>query len=256
MKKKLKILGIIVAILVIAWIIIFIVDRHQTLNLKEPIFAKDQSVRTTDLKLYEGLGYIIEVKTNITSKQVESTTMYMFGKVIAGAITELSNAGINEKLNFTSNYDNPIDAFFNKVSSEIIESTPARNLISELYQQAWKEEMNHAYDKLYEKAHPDIKDQVLFLKESNNDFAEKSYVLGLSGWSTAFGDIENLEIEEINYKDYPISYGTGSNAMTLASSSRIYKENTLYLFEILGETNYIFDENKYKGQLSILYSET
>ena len=83
MKKVLIIIGIIAVIIVIAWFSVFMVDRHQTFNLKEPVFAKLINDKDTS---YKGMGYTIEIERGIDN-EIIGVTMYMFNKVVAAAIT-------------------------------------------------------------------------------------------------------------------------------------------------------------------------
>jgi hypothetical protein len=68
----------------------FMVDRHQTLNLKEPIFAQLKYIQESypTQSNYQGIGYkiIIEKDTEIIS-----ATMFMFDKVAAGAVADVNN---------------------------------------------------------------------------------------------------------------------------------------------------------------------
>lgn len=146
--------------------------------------------------------------------------------------------------------NNPIDKFFGQLYDKTRTDTYTNNLISSLYRQAWKEELNNAYDKLYEIAHPDIKEQVLEMKETNNSFAEMSEIFGLQyGFSTAFGEIEEVQGNDIYDYDYPINYSSGVQVLVNDSSSRVYKESTLRVFELLRKTNYIFEEEEYISKL-------
>lgn len=86
MNKKLKIILIIFVILLICWGIMFLIDRNQTLNLKEPIFARLVSVEEIypTRSIYKGIGYTIIVTKD---SNILSVTMTMFNATVAASTT-------------------------------------------------------------------------------------------------------------------------------------------------------------------------
>ncbi|MDO5555951.1 MAG: hypothetical protein Q4G09_04790 [Clostridia bacterium] len=86
MNKKTKIIVIVFIILIICLGYMFMIDRSQTLNLKEPIFARLVSVEETypSTSIYKGIGYTIRIKKD---SNIISVTMIMFNKVVAASIT-------------------------------------------------------------------------------------------------------------------------------------------------------------------------
>ena len=85
MKKILIIVGIILGIFLVCWFSIFMIDKHQANNLKEPIFARLIQIGTRDKYIIYRLGYEIEVEK--LDNEIISTKMYMFDKVVAGVDT-------------------------------------------------------------------------------------------------------------------------------------------------------------------------
>ena len=89
---KRRIVVYVVAMLLILWTIIFVVDYNRCSNLLMPIFVLP--IETYDdggTGLYYGLGYKVYVKKYISAEygsQIEKVEMYFFNKVIAAAITD------------------------------------------------------------------------------------------------------------------------------------------------------------------------
>ena len=82
MKKKiLIILGIIVALLIIGYGIIFYTDYQKVLNGELPIFVIE-----SDNQTYKGLGYIVKVQYYENTDDIEEINMSMFGKTVAGIV--------------------------------------------------------------------------------------------------------------------------------------------------------------------------
>lgn len=90
MKKVLVIIGIVLAIFVALYTIVFITDYNRCSNLKLPIFA----VKVKD-DMYYGLGY--SVKTESINGTLSKVEMYILNKYITGAITDYEDGNIKEK---------------------------------------------------------------------------------------------------------------------------------------------------------------
>lgn len=100
MKKSLKIVIGIIAILVVLWGIIFFTDYLRCSNFKEPIFVV-AGVTADDggSGIYYGLGYKVKVEKTISSEYgptLVRVEMYMFDKFITGAIADLHNNSVDE----------------------------------------------------------------------------------------------------------------------------------------------------------------
>lgn len=100
MKKSLKIVIGIIAILVVLWGIIFFTDYLRCSNFKEPIFvvagvtADDGGSGT-----YYGLGYKVKIEKIISAEPgptLVRVEMYMFDKFITGAIADIHNDSVDE----------------------------------------------------------------------------------------------------------------------------------------------------------------
>lgn len=93
MNKSLKIMITILVLLLIMWGIIFLVDYNRVSNFKEPIFVrKSEMANDGGSYIGYGLGYRVEVKKCITVEngiETEKIEMYIFNKVVAGAIAEI-----------------------------------------------------------------------------------------------------------------------------------------------------------------------
>ena len=100
MKKSLKIVISIIAILIVLWGIIFFTDYLRCSNFKEPIFvvagvtADDGGSGT-----YYGLGYKVKIEKIISAEHgptLVRVEMYMFDKFITGAIADIHNDSVDE----------------------------------------------------------------------------------------------------------------------------------------------------------------
>lgn len=95
MNKSIKIIiGILISIVII-WGVIFAIDYTRCSNLKEPIFVISKQENDLNIKsiTYQGLGYKVEVRKNVSSEygeQITKVEMYMFNKIITGAVTEFN----------------------------------------------------------------------------------------------------------------------------------------------------------------------
>ena len=93
MNKKLKIFIIILLSLLFLWGIIFGIDYFRVANLEMPIFVKAGELADDGGSgTYYGLGYKVEVEKNISAEYgvyLEKIEMYMCGKVVMGAITDI-----------------------------------------------------------------------------------------------------------------------------------------------------------------------
>ena len=100
MKKSLKIVIRIIAILILLWGVIFFTDYSRCSNFKVPIFvvtgvtADDGGSGT-----YYGLGYRVKIEKTISAEYgptLVRVEMYMFDKFITGAIADTHNDSIDE----------------------------------------------------------------------------------------------------------------------------------------------------------------
>lgn len=107
MKKIIKIFTTIIVILILCWGTIFCIDYFRCINLKMPLFVKAKENETADdgcSGTYYGLGYKVEVRKYLSAEygvQLQKVEMYMFNKMIAGAI-----ANNNETDEITKEYTN------------------------------------------------------------------------------------------------------------------------------------------------------
>lgn len=86
-KKTLKIVLSSIIILVIVYFAMLSIDMSRVSSLHKPIFVWEPTadVGTNEVS-FQGIGYKVIVEYFEDGK-IETTTMYMFGKVIAGAVT-------------------------------------------------------------------------------------------------------------------------------------------------------------------------
>ena len=90
--KKLRIVLVVFAVIVVLWSGMLITDTVKSQNLSEPVFAKEIRVEAdNDRIIYRGLGYTVESEY-FTDQYGESyigcSEVYLFGKImIAAAIT-------------------------------------------------------------------------------------------------------------------------------------------------------------------------
>ena len=80
-KKTLKIVLSIIIVLIS-------VDMNRVHSFREPIFAtiKLEDDLTMKTKIYQGLGYEVKMVKDVTKDKIIKIEMYMFDKVIAGAV--------------------------------------------------------------------------------------------------------------------------------------------------------------------------
>lgn len=99
MSKRVKVIIGIIILIVVLWITMFLVDYTRVSNFKEPIFViKKEILKDGGSYKGYGLGYKVEVEKNITAEQgiyLEKLEMYMFNKVIAGAIADKDEEDVN-----------------------------------------------------------------------------------------------------------------------------------------------------------------
>ena len=81
-KKTLKI----VLSIIIVLISLYFINRVH--SFREPIFAtiKQEDDLTMKTKIYQGLGYEVKMVKDVTKDKIIKIEMYMFDKVIAGAV--------------------------------------------------------------------------------------------------------------------------------------------------------------------------
>ena len=87
-KKTLKIVLSIIIVLISLYCIIISVDMNRVHSFREPIFAtiKQEDDLTMKTKIYQGLGYEVKMVKDVTKDKIIKIEMYMFDKVIAGAV--------------------------------------------------------------------------------------------------------------------------------------------------------------------------
>ena len=94
MNKSLKTLISIVLGIIVLWGIIFAIDYFRCANLKTPIFVvAKETADDGGSGIYYGLGYKVKVEKNISAEYgvyLEKIEMYMFDKVIIGAIANIN----------------------------------------------------------------------------------------------------------------------------------------------------------------------
>lgn len=98
MNQKVRIgIGIVVGVMILyGWM--FFVDWYRCTNQKVPIFAIQKKEKDEKSILYQGIGYQVEVTKN--GGWIVQTEMKIFGKTIAGAISEVGleqEEGLNER---------------------------------------------------------------------------------------------------------------------------------------------------------------
>jgi len=136
--------------------------------------------------------------------------------------------------------DNPIDKFFD-THKTANESTVGMKRYGEFYRDLWKKELNNAYEILINKAHKDLKKNILNSKDALMKYAEnESVVAGAVEASDAFGDGLG------EYGD-TIRYGTLSGLVTIDTAGQIYKSQVVRMlkyFDNLGlRYTFLFDES-------------
>jgi|GEM_PF-6607257 len=139
--------------------------------------------------------------------------------------------------------ENPIDDYFfnehfpNQGGSAIEYRMGAAN-----YKNAWAAEMNHAYDRLEDRAHADMKLRIRESKSLFTAFAENEIYLGMAPLSDAYGN-------EIGEYGESIHYGTGAPGMGSEVAAALYKKRTLEIFEYLSyisePISFIFDKDTF-----------
>ena len=87
-KKTLKIVLSIIIILATIYSVIIFIDINRVESFREPIFAivKQENDLTMKTKIYQGLGYEVKMVKDVTKDKIIKIEMYMFDKVIAGAV--------------------------------------------------------------------------------------------------------------------------------------------------------------------------
>lgn len=89
--KKLKIVLIVLAVIVVLWSGMLITDTVKSQNLSEPVFAKEIRVEAdNDRIIYRGLGYTVESEyftDQYGQSYIGGSEVYLFGKLIAAVIT-------------------------------------------------------------------------------------------------------------------------------------------------------------------------
>lgn len=87
-KKTLKIVLSIIIVLISLYCIIISVDMNRVHSFREPIFAtiKQEDDLPMKTKIYQGLGYEVKMVKDVTKDKIIKIEMYMFDKVIAGAV--------------------------------------------------------------------------------------------------------------------------------------------------------------------------
>ena len=87
-KKTLKIVLSIIIVLISLYCIIISVDMNRVHCFRHPIFAtiKLEDDLTMKTKIYQGLGYEVKMVKDVTKDKIIKIEMYMFDKVIAGAV--------------------------------------------------------------------------------------------------------------------------------------------------------------------------
>ena len=88
MQKDIKNCISIIIVLVLLYCIIISVDMNRVHSFREPIFAtiKQEDDLTMKTIIYQGLGYEVKMVKDVTNDKTIKIEMYMFDKVIAGAI--------------------------------------------------------------------------------------------------------------------------------------------------------------------------
>ena len=87
-KKKTKIILSSILILTTVYFTILSIDANRVSRLEKPLFtisSEMQEYKDYTKQIYKGLGYKVEIEM-ADNQQIIKSTMYMFGKVIAGTI--------------------------------------------------------------------------------------------------------------------------------------------------------------------------
>lgn len=112
-KKTLKIVLSSIIILVIVYFAMLSIDMNRTNSLHRPIFVWNP---TADVGInevsFQGIGYKVIVEY-FEDGRIEATTMYMFGKVIAGGVQDIVNPKKSDTL---INKDNLVSISVNEKS--------------------------------------------------------------------------------------------------------------------------------------------
>jgi len=89
--KKLRIVLIVFAVIVVFWAGMLITDTVKSQNFLEPVFAREQIVPPGDnTKLYNGIGYTVKTEyyTNENGERYPGCSeVWLFGKPFAAVIT-------------------------------------------------------------------------------------------------------------------------------------------------------------------------
>ena len=87
-KKTLKIVLTVIIILATLYSVMISIDINRVESFREPIFTISSELKDYEYyskEVYKGLGYRIEID-RVENQKIISSTMYLFNKVIAGAI--------------------------------------------------------------------------------------------------------------------------------------------------------------------------
>lgn len=86
--KTFKIVLSIIIVLITLYCIIISIDMNRVNSFREPVFAIVKQEDDLSLKtiIYQGLGYNVKIVKDIAVGKTIKIEMYMFGKLIAGAI--------------------------------------------------------------------------------------------------------------------------------------------------------------------------
>ncbi|WP_202708880.1 hypothetical protein [Sporosalibacterium faouarense] len=161
----------------------------------------------------------------------------------------------NELVNNDSSSEkhNPIDEFF-RTHEFTNNSTLSLRVYANFYKECWKAEMGHAYNKLLESGHKDIKDSIKKSYEYYLDFAEnEGDVVAAIKASNAFENEDVVNNERI-------IYGTISLSQRSWALAELYKERALalrsYLDKLDMHIEYVFDERNMSDKESNLFKES
>lgn len=123
MNKILKVILSILTVVIVLWSIIFIIDYSRCANFKMPIFVvAGETADDGGSGTYHGLGYTVEIKKYVSAEygeQLEKVEMYILGKFVTGAISEIKQEETNIAVikNGNINNENIIEQFITKVSN-------------------------------------------------------------------------------------------------------------------------------------------
>lgn len=87
-KKTLKRILVILLVLITLYCVVLSIDMNRTYTMEKPIFAISSELKDYkdySQEVYKGLGYRVEMNL-VKNHKIISSTMYLFNKVIAGAI--------------------------------------------------------------------------------------------------------------------------------------------------------------------------